>query len=70
MNDSWEVKGVTDSLMPASFSVNLVHVPDDIDAEVSVARARPGRRSHPPAILLLEDVYRGRADGCTVSDLP
>lgn len=32
------LEGVTDSLVPASFSVNFVRMPYDIDAEISVAR--------------------------------
>jgi hypothetical protein len=67
MSDRWEVGGVTDSLVPASFSVNVVRFVCHIEAEISVAPvAWPARCRRLRALMLLEDGYPGQADGSTV----
>lgn len=57
------LEGVTDSVVPASFSVNFVRVPYDIQAEISHAREVGLPDIDAYALELLEGIYRSRADG-------
>jgi diadenosine tetraphosphatase ApaH/serine/threonine PP2A family protein phosphatase len=53
------LEGVTDSLVPQSFSVNFVRVPYDIEAEVAAARDLGMPDVDAYALELREQRYRG-----------